>query len=42
MTMIGGAKKKEEKRGGEYLEWKERPTGLAVDWWWSCGWRRRC
>jgi hypothetical protein len=30
-------KKKEEKRRGDYLAWKERPTGLAVDRWWSCG-----
>jgi len=33
----GGAKK----RRGDYLAWKERPVGLAIDWWWSYGRRRR-
>jgi len=28
MTMAGS----EEKGGGDYLTWKERPTGLAIDW----------
>jgi hypothetical protein len=36
-----GAKKKEKKRGGDYLAWKERLAGLVVDRWWSCGRRRR-
>ena len=24
----------------DYLAWRECLVTLAVEWWWSCGWRR--